>query len=119
VSSIVSRNFKQRFEFCCLANNIKADDEVQLARKKAVFITILGQETFAKLRDLANPREITELTLNDIVDVLTAHYHPHTIEIAECYKFFKCVQEDGVWIADFVANLRDLQFRAIFGHRPV
>ena len=80
-------DFKQLFEFYCLANNIKAEDDAQIARKKAVFVTMLGQATFAKLRDSANPREITDLTLTDIVGVLTAHYRPHTIEIAERYNF--------------------------------
>ena len=46
--------FKQRFEFYCLVNNIKAEHYIQIARKKAVFVTMLGQTTFAKLRDLAN-----------------------------------------------------------------
>ena len=108
-------DFQQCFEFYCLANNIKTEDEAQIARKKAVFVTMLGQATFAKLRDLANPRAITDLTLADIMDVLTAHYRPHTIEIAERYKFFKCVQEDGERVADFVANLRRLAKTCNFG----
>ena len=108
-------DFKQRFEFYCLANNIKAEDDTQIARKKAIFVTMLGQATFAKLRDLANPREITDLTLADIVGVLTAHYRPHTIEIAERYNFFKCVQDDGERVADFVANLRRLAKTCNFG----
>jgi len=43
-------DFRQWFEFYCTANNIKSDDETQQARKKALFITILGQTTFVKLR---------------------------------------------------------------------
>ena len=76
---------------------------------------MLGQATFAKLRHLANRRAITDLTLADIVDVLTAHYRSHTIEIAEHYKFFKCVQEDSERVADFVANLRCLAKTCNFG----
>ena len=76
---------------------------------------MLGQVTFAKLRDLANSREIIDLTLADIVGVLTAHYRPHTTEIAEHYNFFKCVQDDGERVADFVANLRHLAKTCNFG----
>ena len=108
-------DFQQRFEFYCLANNIKSDDEAQIAWKKALFVTMLGQATFAKLRDLANPRAVADLSLDNIVEVLTAHYRPHTIEIAERYKFFKCVQEDGERVADFVANLRRLAKTCNFG----
>jgi len=108
-------DFQQRFEFYCLPNNIKADDEAQIARKKALFVTVLGQATFAKLRDLANPRAVTDLSLSDIVEVLTAYYRPHTIEIAERFKFFKCVQEENEQLADFVANLRHLAKTCNFG----
>ena len=81
-----------------LANNIKVEDEAQIATKKAFFVTMLGQATFAKLRDLANSRAVTDLSLNDIVEVLTAHYHPHTIEIAERFRFFKRIQEENEWV---------------------
>ena len=43
------KDFQQRFEFYCLENNIKANDEAQIARKKALFVTILEHATFAKL----------------------------------------------------------------------
>ena len=108
-------DFQQRFDFYCLPNNIKADDEAQIARKKALFVTVLGQATFAKLRDLANPRAVTDLSLNDIVEVLTAYYQPHTIEIAERFKFFKCVQEENERVADFMVNLRHLVKTCNFG----
>ena len=38
-----------------MANNIKSDDEAQKARKKALYITMLGHTTFVKLCDLASP----------------------------------------------------------------
>jgi len=58
-------DFQQWFEFYYLANNIKADNEAQIARKKALFVTMLGQATFAKLRDLTNPCVVTDLSLNE------------------------------------------------------
>ena len=75
-------DFRQHFEFYCAANNIKSDDEAQQVPKKALFITMLGQTTFAKLCDLASPTDITMLSLDRVVEMLTAHYRPQTIEIA-------------------------------------
>ena len=98
-------DFRQHFEFYCAANNIKSDDEAQQARKKALFITMLGQTTFVKLRDLASPTDITTLSLDQL---LTAHYRPQTIKIAERYKFFKRIQEDQERTTDFIAALRRL-----------
>ena len=55
---------------------------------------MLGQTTFVKLHDLASPDDTTTLSLDQMVELLTAHYHPQTIEIAEHYKFFKHMQKD-------------------------
>ena len=99
-------DFRQRFKFYCAANNIKSDDEAQQAHKKALFIAMLGQITFVKLQDLASPADITTLSLDQVVELLTVHYRPKTIEIAERYKFFKCVQDDQERTTDFTAALR-------------
>jgi len=48
------------------------------------------------------------------VGVHTAQYHPHTIEITEWFKFFKCVQ-DSERVTDFVANLKRLAKTYNFG----
>ena len=108
-------NFRQHFEFYCTANNIKSEDEAQQARKKAIFITTLGQATFVKLRDLASPKDIAMLSLEEVVELLTAHYQPQTIEIAKCYKFFKRTQEDQERTTDFIAALRWLAKTCNFG----
>ena len=108
-------DFRQRFEFYCQVNNIKEGDEAQRTRKKALFITLIGQATFAKLRDLANPREITDISLGDIMDLLITHYRPQTVEIAERFKFFKRTQGASKQITDFMAKLRRLAKTCNFG----
>jgi len=94
-------DFQKCFKFYCSENNIIAEDDTQIAQKNT---PMLGQAAFTKLRDLANFCATTDLTLTDIVDVLTAYCHPHTIEIAKCFKSVKCMQEDGERVADFVAT---------------
>ena len=107
-------DFRERFEFYCLANNIKGEGEA-LRRKKALFVTLLGQATFAKLKDLANPNEINDLSLDDIMGLLIGHYRPKTIEIAERFKFFKRTQGEEECTADFIAELRRLAKTCNFG----
>ena len=75
-------DFRERFEFYCLANNIKGERDRQ-RQKKALFVALLGQATFTKLKDLANPREIRDISLNEIMDLLIGHYRLKTIETAE------------------------------------
>ena len=76
-------DFRNRFEFYCLANNIHGKEEAVQDRKQALFVTLLGQATFAKLKTLASPTTIRDLTLDQIMEYLVGHYKPQTIEIAE------------------------------------
>ena len=108
-------DFHQRFEFYCLANNIKDGDEAQRNQKKALFFMLVGQTTFTKLKDLANPREITDISLDNIVVLLQTHYRPQTVEIAEHFKFYKCTQGTSEGTADFMAALRCLAKTCNFG----
>ena len=108
-------DFRERFKFYCLANNIKGEGDRQ-RRKKALFITLLGQATFTKLKDLANPQEIKDIPLNEIMDQLIGHYRPKTIEITERFKFFKRTQRDNERIAYFDAELRRLAKTCNFGN---
>ena len=46
------KDFHEHFEFYCVANGIQ---DGNAAKKKAMFIMLLGQETFAKLKVLGSP----------------------------------------------------------------
>ena len=83
------KDFCERFKFYCVANNIR-DDAAR--RKKALFLTLLGQATYAKFKDLASPTLISELTLDEIMRHLEGHYRPQPIEIAECLSFSREVK---------------------------
>ena len=43
-------DFRERFDFYCLANNIHGENADTACRKKVMFIILLGQVTFAKLK---------------------------------------------------------------------
>ena len=107
-------DFKERFEFYCLANNFRGEGD-HARRKKALFITLLGQETYAKLKILTSPTPVADLTLDAIMEHLIGHYRPQTIEIAERFKFFKRSQKKGESIAEFMAELRRLAKTCNFG----
>ncbi|XP_065895620.1 uncharacterized protein [Dysidea avara] len=96
-------DFYERFEFYCVANNIRPGEGDNC--KKALFLTLLGQTTFAKLKVLANPTPVGELSLEGILERLTGHFRPKTIEIAERFKFFKRSQRECESATDFIAEL--------------
>ena len=106
-------DFYERFEFYCVANNIRPGEVDN--RKKALFLTLLGQTTFAKLKVLVSPTPMGELSLEGILERLTRHFRPKAIEIAEQFKFFKQNQWECEYATDFIAELRALIKTCNFG----
>ena len=95
----------KRFEFYCVANGIRGDNA---DKKRAHFVTLLGQETFAKLKTLASPIAVSELTLDAIKQHLNNYFRPVTVEIAERFKFFKRNQKEQESFTDYMSELRRL-----------
>ena len=94
---------------------LKAKANMLDVRKKALFITLLGQETFAKLKVLTSPTPVADLNLKAIMEYLLGHYRPQTIEIAERFKFFNRMHLKGESIAEFMAELWRLAKTCNFG----
>ena len=69
-------DYKERFEFYCVANNVPA------TRKKALFLTGIGSATYGKLKDLISPHSPQDCTLEEIYTALERHYLPATVEIS-------------------------------------
>ena len=107
-------NFKERFEFYYLANNFRGEGD-HARCKKALFITLLGQETYAKLKILTSPTSVADLTLDAIMEQLIGHYRPQTIEIAKRFKFLKRSQKRVKASLSLWQNYGDWQRLAILG----
>ena len=67
------------------------------------------------LRNLLVPTLPKDKTLDEIVDVLTKHYEPKTLVIAECFQFHRRNQAVGESVAEYVAGLRRLTRHCEFG----
>lgn len=77
----------------------------ELASKEGLFITLLGQSTFAKLKVLASPTAVSDLTMDAIMEQLIGHYRPQTIKKAERFKFLKRNQREMESATEFMAEL--------------
>ena len=67
-------DFRERFEFYCLANNIRSDREAATQRKQALFLTLLGQAIFAKMKTVASPTPVNKLLLDQIMEYTTLRH---------------------------------------------
>ena len=104
-------NYLQRFQFYCSANDIRSD-----IKKKALFLTAVGQAAFGKIKDLISPVTLEEATFDVIKEKLREHYQPQLVEIAERYKFFQRTQREGETIAEYLADLKKIARNAKFGN---
>ena len=107
-------DFKECLEFYCTTKNFCGEGE-HAQQKRALFIILLGQETFTKLKILASPMPVSDLTLDAIMEKLLGHYRPQIIKIAERVKVFKRSQKKGESITKFMAKLWQLAKTCNFG----
>ena len=109
-TSDVLVDYLERFEFYCVANDVRSD-----TKKKALFLTSIGQATFEKAKALISPQSLDEATFSVIRTALIDHFSPAKIEIAERYRFFQRKQGTSELIAEYVASLRKLAVHCNFG----
>ena len=113
-------DFRERFEFYCVANKIKNDGD-DLRCKKALFLMLLGHKTFSKLKlfsklkVLSSPMPVSDLNIEAIMTLLLAHCRSQTIEITEHFKFFKRMQKPSETVVEFMSELRALAKWCNFG----
>ncbi|XP_036346123.1 uncharacterized protein K02A2.6-like [Rhagoletis pomonella] len=99
-----------RFELYLLANDVQGND-----RQRAVFLTLAGAPLYDLLSSLASPRQVSQLSINEIKMILTNHFSPRPSEIAAYYKFHKRDQKSNEGFSEYVAALRKLAVDCNFG----
>ena len=90
-------------------------NEIAAANRVAVFLSGIGGGTYSLLRNLQVPTLPKDKTLDEIVDVLTKHYEPKTLVIAEGFQFHRRNQAVGESVAEYIAELRRLTRHCEFG----
>lgn len=101
--------YVERLEMFFVVNNVPEQ------KKAASLLTLIGGKMYALLKSLTTPTKPTEMSFKDIVEMMGRHLTPKAIVIAERYKFFKCTQEEGQSVRDFLARLQKLAETCEFG----
>ncbi|XP_048059455.1 uncharacterized protein K02A2.6-like [Megalobrama amblycephala] len=102
-------SYTERFEYFLQANAIEGEKIVP------TFLSVMGAKTFTLLRSLVQPAKPGEKTYAEIVAVLSAHFSPKPLVIAERFRFHKRNQEEGETVTMFVAALKKLSEHCEFG----
>lgn len=90
-------------------------NKIEDNRKKAVFLSVIGDSCFRLLETLVAPAEVDSKTLSDLRDILSKHFTPKRIVIAERYRFWNRAQHAGESYLDYAAELRRLARYCDFG----
>ena len=101
--------YVQLFNFYLEVNNVQDN-----ALKRGYLCTLCGTDTYQLLVSLIAPRQVTDLSYEEIVTTLTNHYQPIVSEIAESFKFHNYIQGPDEFAAEYIANLRRLALKCNF-----
>ena len=98
--------YARRLEQYFIANGITGDG--QAAKRRAVFLSVVGAKTFGLLEDLVAPTAVSECNYDRLVEVLEAHFEPQISVIVARFRFHSCCRGDPEGVSAFLARLRKL-----------
>ena len=96
--------YLERFQLFVSANAIAEDKMVP------TLLTVIGPKHYALIRGLISPT----LPKDQLVELVTKHYDPEPIVIAERFHFYRRNQKSSESIADYLACLRRMASRCKF-----
>ena len=88
---------------------------IEEGKQVSALLLVLGLRHYSLIRGLVSPHKPETKTLAELTDILTKHYDPEPIVIAERFRFYQRTQKSGESVADFLASLRNLASRCKFG----
>ena len=91
-----------------------ANDVTNEKKQTAIFLTVIGNETYSLLRNLLAPESPAGKTVKTLSETLIDHLKPQPIIIAERYKFYCRDQSENETITEYLAELRKLTLNCDF-----
>ncbi|PIK56483.1 hypothetical protein BSL78_06598 [Apostichopus japonicus] len=93
------------------ANSIA--DEV---KKRSIFLSIVGPDSYKLLRNSVSPEKPGEKTFTELVEIMTKHQSPPQSETVQRCKFNSRFRKSGESIATFVSELKSLSEFCNYGN---
>jgi hypothetical protein len=104
-------SYLERFEMFLDANDIEAP-----GKKRSVFLSTVGAQTYKILRSLSNNKPL-EKTYEELKQLLTQHLQPRPNVIAQRYKFFERYRAPNESVSEYLAELGKLSEFCEFGDK--
>lgn len=108
-TSMVWTRWQQRLEGAFSIFNVPE------SKKAHYLLHHMGMETFNILADKVAPQNPYNKTYREIVDILSRHFSPTPLEIAEIFRFHQRKQKSDETVNDYVTALQKLSIHCNFG----
>lgn len=102
--------YSERLGFYFLANEII--DEI---KKKSILLSCCSAATYQLLKNLMQFNSPNDKTYDQLVKVLSDHYHLKPSALVQWFKFNTRVREPGESVAPYIAALKSLAEHCDFG----
>ena len=80
------------------------NDVTDEKKQTAIFLTVIGNETYSLLRNLLVPESQAGKTVKTLSETLIVHLKTHPIIISERYKFYCRDQSENETITEYLAE---------------
>uniref|UniRef100_A0A1X7SIH3 Retrotransposon gag domain-containing protein n=1 Tax=Amphimedon queenslandica TaxID=400682 RepID=A0A1X7SIH3_AMPQE len=101
-------NYEQRVKMYLEANDVPD------VKRVPVFLSVIGASNFSLLSSLLAPAKPSEKTVDELLEVLKAHFSKKRVTIAERYRFYNRSQQAGESAVQYAAELRQLAIHCRF-----
>lgn len=106
-------------EFGCYVERMEqffAANEIADDKRVPVFLAVVGAQTYALLRNLITPDLPSTKTYDELKTVLSLHYRPKPLVIAERFRFHNRKQTETENVSEYLASLKKLSYDCDFGN---
>ena len=115
--------YLERLDAFFVANDLGQVEEganaaaIQTADKKKVACmkALIGPKVYGTLQDLCKPAVPKDKTFTELCELLQGHFKPKRIEVAESFKFHRCLQAEDESVAAYSTRLRRMAATCNFG----
>ena len=98
-----------------LSHFFTANGITEAAKKRAVFLSVIGAASYKTLRNILSPAKPGDKSYAELVEKLSKYFRPAPSEIVERFKFHSRSRLPGESVATFVAEVRSLSEFCNFG----
>ena len=102
-------NWHERFDLYCLTNS-----KITKENKTAYYLTLAGKEAYTLLKDLAYPKEIKDMSVNDLRDLLKSHLQIDSNVIMQRAQFHSATRAKEETYREFLLRLQRMAAKCNF-----